>query len=218
MSLFKLKWCTVFFLIFFAKPVFSYEWLSSGKSEEIANPFIMVGFDQSTRVLTGYVKTIRIAPGRTDECSIVFFGNLQKPDAFAVSYLDEIDSSAFVQNAALTVQHGQPILKIRKPIAQADCEWILPFVGEPRIHELPEEITLSLGAMMPGDWLGVYVVKSPCARFHKSPDGSTVQNSFIVKGDIVRVYKWIGNWCYVKYEKRGRTTAGWLKRTDLLFR
>lgn len=216
MRLLRLKWYAASLLLCVSAPVFSYGWPTSGKTEEISNPFIVVGFDPVAREITGYVKAIRIAPGRTDECNIVFSGNLRTPAALVLNYPSEIGNPVSAQTAALIVQHGQPILRIRKPIRQADCEWILPFVGEPRIQESPEELSLSLASMEVGDWIGVYLIKSPRARFHKTPDNLAMQASFVVKGDVVRVYKWAGNWCYVKYELRGRTTAGWLKKSDLL--
>lgn len=212
----NLKWSAVFFLFCVARPVFSYDWPASGKTGDIENPFIMLGFDPSTRELSGYIKAVRIAPGRTDECRVVFSGNLTKTDVFALGYPDENDSGTSVQNATLIMQQGQPVLRIKKPIAQADCEWILPFVGEPRIQESSEELSLTLGSMMPGDWLGVYSIKSPRAYFYRTPDSSSIQVPFVVKGDVIRVYKWAGPWCYVRYEKRGRTTEGWLKKSDLL--
>lgn len=40
----------------------------------IDNPFIAIGVNPTTHVLTGYFSVLRTAPGRTDECKFVFRG------------------------------------------------------------------------------------------------------------------------------------------------
>ncbi|MEW6370072.1 MAG: hypothetical protein AB1584_04000 [Pseudomonadota bacterium] len=199
----------------------AFDWPTSGRSEGIRNPFVALGFDPATNNLSGYVSATRIAPGNTDECAFVFFGNISRFNKLTIAYLNGGDAgesdSYSMGHADITADRDQLILRVNKSTIQGDCEWILPFVGEPGIHESAQELLITLGGLSAGNWVGIYAIKTPRAHFHRLPNESSVQRSFVVKGDIVYVYKRNADWSYVKYEKRGRTTEGWLRTSDLLF-
>lgn len=200
---------------------FASPWPASGKSDHISNPFIIVGYNPTTQVLTGFVSAVRIAPGRTDECSFVFSGSFGISSKLKLTYIDRSDAvaegSIINQDALLDYRRtGSPELRIEKPIAHADCDWILPFVGEPGIKESEGEISISLVEREAGDWIGVYAIKSERARFHAAPDQTSVRKSFVVRGDVIYVYKRMGDWYYVKFEKNGKATEGWLRTSDIL--
>lgn len=196
-------------------------WPASGRSDHIANPFVITGFNPATQMLTGFVSAVRIAPGRTDECSFVFSGMLKKSNKLKISYIyrigDEAMESTIEQDGLLVYSDvGQPKLQIQKPLAHEDCDWILPFVGEPHIEESEQAISISLRERSVGDWIGVYAIKSKRARFYRLPDNSSAKKSFVVSGDVVYVYKWEADWCYAKFEKNGKATEGWLRKADIL--
>lgn len=196
-------------------------WPASGKSDHIANPFVIIGFNPETQLLTGFVSAVRIAPGRTDECSFVFSGDLGRSSKLKLAYGHRGDSvaedSIIRQDALLDYRRvDSPELRIKKPIADEDCDWILPFVGQPGINESEREISISLAQREGGDWIGVYAIKSERARFHGAPDQNSARKSYVVRGDVIYVYKWEGDWCYAKFEKNGKATQGWLRKSDIL--
>lgn len=195
------------------------EWPLSGTTDQIANPFMIVGFNPATQVLSGYVSAVRIAPGRTDECRFIFFGNLRKSKTLKIAYVDRGDggvpSLRQSQDAVLDTNRGETALRIQKPIDHEDCGWILPFIGEPRIKESAREVSISPGEWTRGAWIGVYAIKSERARFYRSPINSSARKSFLVTGDVVYVYKTVPDWYYVKFEQGGKMTEGWLRKSDL---
>jgi hypothetical protein len=190
----------------------------SGKTEIWDNPFVAFGFNPKTNFLSGYVAALRTAPGRTDECKLVFAGNYNKSNILSVKYLNEDNGSDQIRNAkasAAVVQEGREyFLRLRKDSLGGECEWILPFIGEPRVHENANEVAISLGKSDPGKWVGVYAIKSARAKFHKTPIGTSVQKAFLVKGDIIFVFDEQGDWYYVEFERKDRKTVGWIRKSD----
>lgn len=220
MSLFESAGVVAFTLLMIAgKNVSASEWPPSNKTDQIANPLVVMGFNPVTQILTGYVSAVRIAPGRTDECRFVFFGNLRESKNVKMVYIDRDDGGVRVvgrsQVALLDQDHSQTALRIQKPIDHEDCDWILPFIGEPHIKESARDVSISLGEWTRGAWIGVHAIKSERAYFYQSPASASSRKSFLVTGDVVYVYKTVPDWCYVKFKQRGKTTEGWLRKSDL---
>jgi len=190
----------------------------SGKNNIWDNPFVAFGFDPKTNTLSGYVVALRTAPGRTDECKLVFGGNYGKSNTLSVQYLSEDigNNNLRKTKASLVVaQEGSDsFLKFRKNSLGGDCDWILPFVGEPRVRESTDEVSVSIGEASVGRWIGVYAVKSAKARFHRLPEDSSVQKAFLVRGDVVFVFDEQGDWYYVEFDSKRRKTVGWIRKSD----
>jgi hypothetical protein len=94
------------------------------------------------------------------------------------------------------------------------CDWILPFISEPRVKENADRIAIDFGKLSFGDWIGVFAIKSERARFHRAPDESSVQNAFLVQGDLIYVYQETQDWYFIKYSGGKRDTIGWIKKSD----
>jgi hypothetical protein len=160
---------------------------------------------------------LRTSPGRTDECRFVFVGSLKNPNAFSVKYLGEIDGyekGGSMSSAAVKSVDGELLMNVRKDQLGGECDWILPFINEPRIRENIGEVAISFGSLIPGNWIGVFAIKSERAPFYKSADDSSVQDAYLVRGDYIYVYDEQPGWYYVKYERRKKTTVGWIKKSD----
>jgi hypothetical protein len=193
------------------------ELATSGKNDILENPTIFYGVNRATHVLTGYLVALRKSPGRTDECRFAFSGNLRSPNKFLVKYLSEIDgyeASGAMSSAVLAGRAGDLFIRIKEEQLGGECEWILPFIGGPRVKESESDVSISFGKILPGDWIGVFAIRSAKARFHGSPDKSSVQNAFLVQGDVIYVYDEKPGWYYVKYQERKKTIIGWVKQSD----
>jgi hypothetical protein len=207
-----------FLLAVISQPVCALDISTSGRSEIGDNPFVATGFNKQTSVTTGYLSATRTAPGRTDECRFLFTGNLTQSKVVAIRYIfenEEIESEpAAISKAVMKGSPENLTLILMKNSLQADCEWILPFIGEPRIHDRGDELSISLGHRATGDWTGVYLIRALRARFHNFPSDSAKGKPFLVAGDVIYVYDERPGWYYVKYDGKKKKTVGWIKKSD----
>ena len=72
---------------------FSGDFIYSGKNEVFDNPFVAVGFNPKNKLLTGYVRGLRTAPGRTDSCEFIFEGTIENNGASKIT-ISEVDHVA----------------------------------------------------------------------------------------------------------------------------
>ena len=189
----------------------------SGKNDIADNPFVAYGVNPVTQLVTGYLVALRTSPGRTDECRFVFAGNLKNEKKFSVKYLSEIDgyeSTGSMSLAAVSNVDGSLYMNVKKSQLGGECEWILPFINEPRVRESAGEVAVSFGRVNPGNWIGVFAIKSERAPFYRSANESSAHEAYLIKGDFIYVYAEQPEWYYVKYERRKKTTAGWIKKSD----
>jgi hypothetical protein len=50
--------------------------------------------------------------------------------------------------------------------------------------------------------------------FYSSPDEKSKQKSYLVPGDVVYVHEEVPGWLFVKYQRRKKITAGWIRQED----
>jgi hypothetical protein len=87
------------------------EFYLSGESDILENPSVVTGFNKATNVLTGSISAIRTAPGRTDECRILFSGIVKAPTSISARFLekdaaDEGQSVSRVEKAAVVQERS----------------------------------------------------------------------------------------------------------------
>lgn len=148
---------------------------SSGKTEIFDNPFIAIGLNQASKSLTGTVSATRTAPGATDECRILFSGDIRDSAVVNVRYFtrgaeSEPPQVSTVKTAKLSISNDQVALRFDTKTLEGDCDWILPDVGEPLIVSKNGELHLQLSGLKAGEWTSVYTIKSSRAYFHKTRD------------------------------------------------
>lgn len=198
-------------------PAFAGDLRISGTNDIFDNPFLAYGVDPTTKLVNGYLVALRTSPGRTDECRFVFSGSLQEPKKFSVKYLSETDgysSAGSTSSAVVENVNGELYMRIKKNQLGGECEWILPFIGEPRITEKSGEVVISFGGLNPGAWVGVFAIKSERAKIYRSATEASGQQAYLIQGDFINVYAEQQDWYYVKYERRKKTTVGWVKKSD----
>lgn len=203
---------------FFAAPLSAADLNYSGRSDIWENPFLSFGYNPKTNLVTGYLIALRTAPGRTDECNVVFAGRSGTNDSFSVKYKEEGGLYARHDHsvASISTESRKNIFqfKISKKALAGDCDWIFPFAAGSRMLANGEEITLRMKVPNAGNWVGVYVIKAKRSRFHSQPDNTAVQKTFVVAGDVVYVYEERPDWYFVRYEDGINKTMGWIKKSD----
>ena len=65
------------------------------------------------------------------------------------------------------------------------------------------------------DWKFIRVVSSERAYFYNSPDERERGKSYIIEGDVLRVFEVEGDWVRGEYYGSQGITTGWIKEADL---
>lgn len=65
-----------------------------------------------------------------------------------------------------------------------------------------------------GNWTSVRTVANQRAYFHRQPDGSTQRKSYVIAGDVLKIYETRGGWVDAEFGSE-RITRGWIKISDL---
>ncbi|WP_409269394.1 SH3 domain-containing protein [Massilia sp. BHUDP2] len=185
----------------------------SAKSDFSDNPFLAYGYNPKTKVISGYLAAFRTAPGRTDECKLVFKGS---SDRLLVKYSEETWASMGGNDSFVSVamEKNDPYLKFHRESMGGDCDWILPFKVGKRVHVAGGEVFVSAKVPVIGDWIGVYVINSKRAQFHSGPDSNSLKKGYVVKGDVVYVYDEQPEWYFVRYDNGKKSKSGWIKKLD----
>lgn len=187
----------------------------SARTESWDNPFLAYGYNPKTKLFTGYLAAFRTAPGRTDECKLVFKGNAKR---LAIKYLEvtwvyghenQNDSTGYISN-----HNNRPLLRLFKTSLGGDCDWILPFKIGPRVSETVDEVAVAMKPSKEGSWIGVYAIGAKRARFHSQPNNASARKVYLIAGDLIYVYHEQRDWYFVQYEKEKRKTIGWIRKAD----
>nr|WP_314546993.1 hypothetical protein [uncultured Massilia sp.] len=186
----------------------------------VDNPFIAIGVNPTTHVLTGYFSVLRTAPGRTDECKFVFRGVIAPDRKVRLSIKDAaLENQNDVPQhptefATLTATNDAVHIDLPKSLAPGDCDWLLGWVGGPGILEREGGFDLAVHATPTQEWIGVAAIRSKRAFFHTTPDEGTVRKAFVVAGNVVYVLEEKPGWFRVKFTHAARETTGWIKVAD----
>lgn len=95
-----------------------------------------------------------------------------------------------------------------------NCDWVLAYSGEPAVRHQGKALHVAVPTRDPGDWTGVYVIKTARAYFHKTPDDAQRQRAFLVSGDTVYVHDETPGWYLASFPGRTKQTRGWIKKSD----
>jgi len=185
---------------------------SSARSDRWDNPFLAYGYNPTTKVLTGYLAVHRTAPGRTDQCRLVFKAYANRiavkyqGEAWVFESQNETDSGV-----TIVIEGDEPFLKFLKASLGSECDWILPFVVETHVSDT---VAVSMKVSDVGNWISVYVINAKRANFHTHPDSASVRKSYLVAGDVIYVYDEQPGWYFVRFENEKTKTAGWIRKAD----
>jgi hypothetical protein len=223
-KMFCVKSFLFFGLSFFAGLGMAAEMAVSGKNEIFDNPFIAVGYNPATKLITGYVLGLRAAPGQTDACQLIFEGVAESKDSVEVSIRDADDLSvgkgktaaARLGRAIFSVKGGKRQLIIKNDALPGNCDFVLPFTNDGKVNVGEKETRISMDGLDKGDWIMVRVVRAKRAYFHKQPNQGSIDKAFLVAGDVMYIYETKPDWYYVKFKGAKKETVGWVKKQDVL--
>ncbi len=199
--------------------VFAFDLKVSARTDSSEQPFIAYGYNPVSKIMTGHLIALRTAPGRTDECKLVFAGNAAKPHGMAVEVLPSerpADAPRKTPDASVVIENGDAYLKLSRRSLDGECDWVLPFNVGPRVIETTDSILVAMKAPNEGSWIAVHVIGAKKAQFHDQPSSTSVRKAFLVAGDMVYVYREHLNWYFVEYEGEKKKTVGWIRKSDVV--
>ena len=194
--------------------------LHSATNDFVENPFVAVGVNPATHVVTGYFSARRTAPGGTDACKFLFRGRVGQDGKVRLTIRDALtgQQSAPAQGqqnpATLTIAKSSVRIELPETLAPGDCDWILEWVGGPHITKEKRGFTLSVDTGPQDDWIGVAAIRSKRAYFHDAPDAASVRKAFLVAGNIAYVTEEKPGWYHVRFTHAARVTTGWIRKSD----
>lgn len=65
------------------------------------------------------------------------------------------------------------------------------------------------------EWKSIRIVSNEKAYFYNNPDEKEQGKSYIVKGDVLRIFELEGDWVRGEYHGSQGVTTGWIKESDL---
>lgn len=216
----KVKIRYFFHIIFFVMGLnFSYGVeQSSWRTEIYENPYLTVGYDFRSGTLTGYVASLRTAPGETNECKLSFKGDRAKKSNISVKVANAATekSKLVMFSGQLEIMNNRFQLVINKSQLPGDCDWVLPFIGYPTVEEKSGQVIVKVSPMISGDWRAVGVIQAKKAYFHQSPDEATVEKAYLVAGDVLHIYGEKPGWYFVKFQGLKKEVIGWVRVRDTI--
>lgn len=196
--------------------------MHSGRNEFADNPFIAVGVNPTTNVVTGYFSSLLTAPGNTHACRFVFRGSLTPDSVVRLAIKDALpgNEGGVAQGgkdvALLTARKNAIKVDLPRLLAPGDCDWVLESMGGPYIETTARGYSLSVDTGPDSDWIGVAAIRSKRAYFHSAADAATVRKAFLVAGDVVYVMEEKAGWYRVRFTHALKETAGWIKISDTI--
>jgi hypothetical protein len=65
------------------------------------------------------------------------------------------------------------------------------------------------------EWKFIRIVSSERAYFYNSPDETEREKSYVIKGEVLRIFDLEGDWVRAEYRGSQGITTGWIKESDL---
>ena len=174
---------------------------------------LLLGVDENGRVVTGYFEesTGWNESTRSPQftCAFFLFGKLQG-DAYPITtWYPGSDVSAPIKgDLKFITVNGVTKAHLKLEEEPGGCAMAHPFTRGGG----GDELELS----SPGTWRSVRVVSSKRAFFHQAPNPRTKEKTYVVRDNVVRVFKVQSGWVEAEFvTDKGKIVRGWLKESEL---
>ncbi len=136
---------------------------------------------------------------------IFYFSGERNGDRYDItSWFPGKEQDSIAGNLSFTSQGREPKLRLQLEEDHGGCWNVRPFEGEGS----------QLSLTQAGTWTSVRTVANQRAYFHRRPSGANQQQSYVIAGDVLKIYETRGDWVYAEFGTQ-RTTRGWIKLSDL---
>lgn len=163
----------------------------------------LLGFDESTKIVTGYFFDSRgdgdISP--VFNCSFFFTGLAGESEIQLLILQPTIQSRSSHGKLILRTVNGKAAIRITLEEEQPGCMNVYPK------DELRND-DLFLKHIM--QWKQVRLISKTKAFFAKIPSQSAITKRYVVKGDVVSIIEEKNGWARAVFRSGKSTTEGWL--------
>lgn len=199
--------------------------LASAQARSVANalfdnPFVAIGVNPASGVVTGYLSALYTAPGRTEVCKFVFHGHMTPAGTARLAIQDAVVDNdngppgAGGEVALLTAAKGKLRIDLPAALAPGECEWIIGMLAGPNVAPVKNAYVVTVDTGPAGDWIAVTMIAAKRAFFHDAPDARSVRKAYLVAGDVAYVLEERPGWYRVRYTHVKRESTGWIRRAD----
>lgn len=165
----------------------------------------VLGFDEDTKIVTGYFFDSRgdgdISP--VFNCSFFFSGVVRNTEVKLAVIQPTIQSDTSHGKLIFHTVGGKAAIRIILEEEQPGCMNVYP-KDELRNDELV------LNKKMP--WKKILIVSKSKAFFAKTPSKAAITKRYVVKGDVVGMIEEKNGWVHTVFRSRKSTTEGWLTK------
>ncbi len=170
--------------------------------------FMTVGISGSGDRITGYYES---NTGWDDNLQtsafscIFYFSGERNGDRYQItSWYPGQEQDSTAGSLSFTNQNNKQALHLQLEENHGGCGNAHNFEGE------GSQLFLSQA----GHWTSVRTVANQRAYFHRQPSEATQTKSYVIAGDILKIYETRGDWVDAEFGS-DRTTRGWVKLSDL---
>jgi hypothetical protein len=174
---------------------------------------LLIGVDTSGGTITGYYESFSGLDEATGKprfsCIFYLKGSMNGPPPYTIDTWFPADKTRKnLVTGSLTPEEseGVAVLKIKLPKEHGGC-W--------NVEHFADGGGVSFRLEDPGKWVNVRVVSAPRAYFHDDAADAKKRKAYVIKGNPLRIFETRPGWVYAGFTAEGKTTAGWIKETDL---
>ncbi len=142
-------------------------------------------------------------------CAFLISGTQTDEGRFEIKTWHPIAPDDVIQGEILAVENdGERAVRVKLDSEHGGCWNVAPMLSD----EEGTEYELSA----PSGWQAIRMAASGKVFFHKAADKKTRLKAYVVRGNVVRVYKSSGEWADAEYiDENGKSVRGWLLLADL---
>jgi hypothetical protein len=175
---------------------------------------LLIGVDPAGGTITGYYANFAGLDESTGKprFSCIFFlkGSMKGPPPYTIDTwfpADKTPKDLITGSLTPVESDGAAALKIKLPKEHGGC-W--------NVEHFADDDGASFQLEAPGKWKTIRVVSAQRAYFHDDASESKKRKAYAVKGNPLRVYESRPGWVYAEFgNPDGKTTAGWIKESEL---
>ncbi|WP_009545076.1 hypothetical protein [Crocosphaera subtropica] len=165
---------------------------------------MIIGVDNAQNAVTGYFKS---TSGWDEELGIprfscrFYFSGKAIQDSYTIKSWHPGEDR--VIEGSLTFENQ--MLRIKLNEEHGGC---------PNVRHFASDEGTEFRLSSPGNWTSIAMVSDKKAYFYQAPDLSTRRNSYLIQGDVVKIFQLQNGWVDAEFGQES-IRRGWIKVSDL---